>query len=154
MAPGEIDREQYIDPERFIDELRGQNRELHWVPRSPDVGIEGLSRQPVLDEESLRYLHANWGLPDDLQAPEVNSGVRGRFDRYVTRLIVRLLGRRLAAEQDVIVHLVRMVDHLARRCDALTESLAAREVEEAASQARLAAWLHAEPPAGPRPIPH
>src|SRR5580704_14293119 len=133
MATGEI------DPERFIDQLRSDNRVLRWEPLTPDPSFDRLRDAPVQDQESLSYLHHNWSLPS-LPDADSGRGLRGFVVRRFTRLTSRLLGPRLTAEQEMIVHLVRMTDALAKRCDELTEMVAVRQVDEAANQGRLGAW--------------
>ncbi|MGD0321201.1 MAG: hypothetical protein ABSC00_06295 [Acidimicrobiales bacterium] len=140
-----------LDPEQFLDQLRSENRALRWEPVSPAPTLDRWRREPVQEESSLHYLHRHWVLPTNLDPSEPGGGIRGIALRLFARLTFRVLGRRQAKEQDLIANMVQTMQALARRCDELTDAMATRQVEEAANQARLAAWLHAEPPAGPRP---
>jgi hypothetical protein len=68
--------------------------------------------------------------------------------RLLGRLTFRVLHPYLTSERELIANMVRLQDALAKRCDELAEHLARRQVEEAANQARLAAWLESHLPPG------
>jgi hypothetical protein len=92
-------------------------------------------------------------LPDHVSGTETGGGVRGRIAGLAGRLTFRALGRYLHEERELLAHMVRMNEALARRCDELARAIADRQVADAENQARLAAWLQAEPPPGSRGEP-
>ncbi len=65
----------------------------------------------------------------------------------------RALARYLHEERELLGHLVRMNDALARRCDELARTVADRQVADAENQAHLAAWLQAKLSTGGNGIP-
>jgi hypothetical protein len=65
----------------------------------------------------------------------------------------KVLGPYLREERELLAHLVRFNDALERRCNELSvrcqelnQDMADRQVAEAENQAKLALWLHLDPP--------
>ncbi len=146
--------EPVLDPEEFLDRLRRDGRVLKWEPLEPDE----LRRVPTSDRSrartSLDYLHGHWALPNSFDPADAGGGAKGRAITLFGRLTFRVLGRYLSAERDLLAHVVRVnealeqrCDELATRCQQLNEDLIGRQVAEAGNQAKLAAWLHLDPPA-------
>lgn len=141
-----------LDPRAFLERLQGEQRTLRWAPLPPAVP-EQWRDHPLAEEESLRYLHEHWALPEVPSGTGTGGGVRGRLSAVTGRFVFRALGRYLHDERELLGHMVRMNEALARRCDELTRAVADRQVADAENQARLAAWLQAEPPKGAREVP-
>ncbi len=141
-----------LDPREFLERLQGEHRTLRWAPLPPEETALGWSGHPMAVEESLHYLHGHWTLPDHVSAA-AGGGVRGRIAGLVGKLTYRALGRYLREERELLGHMVRMNELLARRCDELARVVAERQVAEAENQAHLAAWLHSESPPGAREEP-
>jgi len=142
--------EEGVDPREFLERLQGEHRTLRWAPLPPAVPGQW-GDHPLAGTESLRYLQEHWTLPDGPDAP--GKGVRGRLSTIVTRLVFRALGRYLHEERELLGHLVRMNDALARRCDELARTVGDRQVADAENLAQLAAWLQAEPPRPAAEVP-
>ncbi|MGP0107733.1 MAG: hypothetical protein ACLPR9_02495 [Acidimicrobiales bacterium] len=142
-----------LDPREFLERLQGAHRTLRWAPLPPAPATRRWSEHPMTGEESLHYLHDHWALPDHVSGTETGGGVRGRIAGLAGRLTFRALGRYLHEERELLAHMVRMNEALARRCDELARAIADRQVADAENQARLAAWLQAEPPPGSRGEP-
>lgn len=77
------------------------------------------------DEESLRYLHHNWALPDHYsgRAPVSGSRAKGLLRRVAARAVFGAMGEYLAAERELVSNLVRLCDALAKRADALEQDI-------------------------------
>lgn len=136
--------EEALDPREFFKRLQGEHQTLHWTPVAPAPTAQRWPGHPLASDESLQYLHQHWALPD--QASPHRGGPRGRLASLAGKVVFRVLGQYLREERDLLSHLVRMNETLARRCDELAVTVADQQVAEAANQAQLAAWLHAEPP--------
>jgi len=133
--------EQGLDPRGFLERLQGEHQTLRWSPLPPEFP-EQWRQVPLAGSESLRYLHEHWVLTD---APAGSGGgVRGRLASVAGRVVFRALARYLQDERELLGHLVRMNDALARRCDELARTVADRQVADAENQAHLAAWLQAK----------
>lgn len=137
-----------LSPGEFLRHLQGEHQSFHWAPVTPAPATQRWRDDPLAGDESLQYLHQHWVLPD--QASPRGRGLRGRLASRVGKVTFRVLTRYLDEERDLLGHMVRMNEALARRCDELALTVADQQVAEAANQARLAAWLHAEPPTGPQ----
>lgn len=138
------------DPEEILEALRASHRALPWEPLAPEVPRASAPSDQARSDESLRYLHAHWALPDHYDPTTGGGGVRGRIVGLLGRAVFRVLGPYLRSEREVLSHLVRVNDALEKRCDELTERCAVlsqdmvnRQVAEARNQAELAVWLHA-----------
>jgi hypothetical protein len=143
-----------LDPEEFLERLKAEHRVLRWEPLPPDQVRRDTGKQQVRNREDLEYLHRHWALPDTFDPADAGGGVRGRVVGLVGRLVFRVLGRYLREERELISHLVRVNEALEQRCDELTvrceqlnQDMISRQIVEASNQAKLAAWLHLEPPA-------
>jgi hypothetical protein len=136
-------------PRDILEQLTIAQRPLRWAPLSPSEVLATLDAQSLAASEPLAYLHAHWALPASLEENRGDGGPKSPIARVFARLTFRTLGRRMQAERDLMANLVQVTDALARRCDELTALITARQVDEAANQARLAGWLDATlPPAG------
>lgn len=145
--------EQRIDPEEFLEQLKSEHRVLRWEPLEPTVRPP-TTRDQVRSRSSLEYLHAHWVLPDSFDPADAGGGIRGRIVGFFGRLTFRVLGRYLTSERELLSRMVQVNQALERRCDELTlrcqqlgQDMVDRQVAEAANQAKLAAWLHLQPPA-------
>jgi hypothetical protein len=141
-----------LDPQEFLRQLKAENQVLHWEPLPPVARNHTVFREQTRAKDSLDYLHQHWVLPNSFQA---GGGARGKLGGVLGKLVFRVLDRYLTEERELFAHVVRTCDALDRRCDELTqqcdeltERAIDRQVDEAANQARLAAWLHAEAPRG------
>jgi hypothetical protein len=144
-----------IDPEQFLEQLKAEHKVLLWEPLPPDRSREVRANPDLHNRESLEYLHHHWALPDAMDPADAGGGLRGKVIGAFGRLTFRVLGRYLHQERDVLAHLVRVNEALEQRCDELTvrcqqlhEEMVDRQTAEAANQAKLAAWLLLDPPAG------
>ena len=144
-----------LDPQDFLKHLKSENQVLHWEPLPPTDRNKAVPREQIRTRDSLEYLHQHWTLPDAFDNDA--GGIRGKLIGIFGKLAFHVLGRYLREERELLGHIVRTSEALDRRCDELTmryeelaEQVVNREVAEAANQARLAAWLHAE---APRPAP-
>jgi hypothetical protein len=134
--------EDELNPREVIEQLRIHHAHLQWAPLPPQPKIGDWTPHELITNESLAFLHANHQLPDPDDADTGGKGLRARLQRRSLRRTMEVLTPRMKAEQDLLVSLIRVTDALARRCDELSELMATRQVEEAANQARLSAWLH------------
>ena len=142
-----------MTPRSFSSGSRPSTSVLRWEPLPPDQVRRVAGTQQVRNREDLEYLHRHWALPDTFDPADAGGGVRGRVVGLVGRLVFRVLGRYLREERELISHLVRVNEALEQRCDELTlrceqlnQDMVSRQVVEASNQAKLAAWLHLEPP--------
>jgi hypothetical protein len=142
-----------LDPEEFLERLKAEHHVLRWEPLPPDQVRRDTNKQQVRNREDLEYLHRHWALPDNFDPADAGGGLRGKVVAILGRLVFRVLGRYLREERELISHLVQVNEALERRCDELTlrceqlnQDMVSRQVSEAANQAKLAAWLHLEPP--------
>jgi len=145
--------EQRIDSEEFLEQLRAEHQVLKWEPLEPTISRRPTTSDQVRSRSALEYLHSHWVLPDSFEPADAGRGMRGRIIGLFGRLTFRVLGRYLSSERDLLAHMVRVNEALERRCDELTlrcqqveQDMVDRQVAEAANQAKLAAWLHLEPP--------
>jgi hypothetical protein len=134
--------EDELNPREVIEQLRVHHAPLQWAPLPPQSNISDWAPHELVTNESLAFLHANHQLPEPADEATGGKGIRGRLRRRNLRHAMQVLAPRMKAEQDLVVSLIRIADALAKRCDELSEMVATRQVEEAANQARLAAWLH------------
>ena len=130
-----------LDPQELLERLHDDKRSLVWTPLSPSDRLIVWRQRPMRDEEALEYLHQHWTLPDGPDAATFGGGLRGRLVGLFARLAFRVLGPYLRSERELLAHMVRMNDALARRCDELADTVAERQTAEAENDARLAAWL-------------
>ena len=147
-----------IDPEEFLRRLKEEHRTLQWEPL-PAEGIRASDTSQARNRTSLEYLHAHWVLPEEFDPADAGGGIRGRILSLFARLTFQVLVRYLHDERLLLAHMVRVNQALEQRCDALTlrlqqlnQDMIDRQVAEAANQAKLALWLHLEPP-GTTPSP-
>ncbi len=145
--------EHAIDPEEFLEQLKAEHHVLRWEPLPPDQVNRDKRNQQVRNRESLEYLHRHWALPDEFDPKDGGGGIRGKVVGIFGRLTFRVLSRYLQEERELLSHLVRVnealeqrSDELTVRCQQLNEDMVSRQVAEAGNQAKLAAWLHLDPP--------
>ncbi len=141
-----------IDPEEFLRRLKDEHRTLQWEPLPPEV-IRTSEVSQARNRASLEYLHSHWVLPESFDPDDAGRGIRGRMLSLFARLTFQVLVRYLHDERQLLSHMVRVNQALEQRCDALTlqlqqlnQDMIDRQVAEAANQAKLALWLHLEPP--------
>ena len=130
-----------VDPRELLERLHADKRALVWEPLSPAPNLATWRQRPMRDEAALEYLHRHWALPDQPDASVAGGGVKGRVVALFARLAYRVLGPYLREERELLAHVVRITDALARRCDELTQALTDRQTADAENDARLAAWL-------------
>ncbi len=145
-----------LDPEEFLRRLKAEHQVLRWEPLPPQNPQPFSGSGQVRSRDSLDYLHANWALPDSYDPAMVGGGGRGKLIGLFGRLTYRVLGPYLRKERDLLAHLVRVNEALERRCDdlaarvqQLNEDILRRQTDEARNQAKLALWLHLDPPSQP-----
>jgi hypothetical protein len=133
------------------DELVQQVRE-----RADRMALSPTVHQPLArvlkpwrlqDHEGLDYAHHHWTLPDTYV--EARRGLRARVRRVVGRLVFVVLGKYLREERELMGHLLRLNDAMAKRCDelgdahrGLLEQLDGRFSEIAVSQQKLATMFN------------
>ena len=142
-----------LDPEAFLEAMKSDHQVLRWEPLPPGDVHRRSGGSQIRNRDSLEYLHRNWVLPDSFDATDAGRGLRGKVVALFGRLTFRVLSRYMAEERDLLAHMVRVNDALEHRCDELTlrcqqlnEDMINRQVEEARNQAKLAVWLHLDPP--------
>jgi hypothetical protein len=142
-----------LDPEEFLERLRAEHHVLRWEPLPPDHVKLDRHHEQIRNRESLEYLHHHWVLPDEYDPEVGGTGIRGKVVSAFGRMTFRVLHRYLQDERELLAYLVRVNEALEQRCDELTnrcqqleEDVVSRQVAEAANQAKLAAWLHLDPP--------
>ncbi len=147
-----------LDPEEFLERLRAERQVLRWEPLAPDQVRTNKENEQIRNRTSLEYLHGHWALPDSFDPADAGGGPRGRIVTLFGRLTYRVLGPYFRKERDLLAHLVRVNEGLERRCDELTfrcqqlnQDMVDRQVAEARNQAKLAVWLHLDPPAAAAP---
>lgn len=132
--------ERAVDARELLDRVRQENRAARWLPLPPtDLPA---TRNPAREDESLYYLHKHWALPDTFDGSTAGGGIKGRMLRFLGKLTFRVLGPYLREERELLAHMVRSNEALARRCDELTQAMWQRELDAAENEAKLAAWLH------------
>jgi hypothetical protein len=144
-----------LDPQALLARLKADHRTLQWEPLPPDRVRRFTDANQIRNKASLEYLHHNWALPDtfDAAAAGADHGLRGKVVALFGRLTFRVLGPYLRDERALISYMVRVNEALERRCDdlilrceQLSNDMANRQANEAANQAKLALWLHLDPP--------
>jgi hypothetical protein len=143
-----------LDPEQFLTRLKSENQVLRWEPLPPRERRPSSAVDPGGSRDSLDYLHAHWALPDTFDPSVAGAGLRGKLVGLFGRITYRVLGPYLRSERELLAHAVRVNDGLQRRCDALSarleqveEDAYRRQADEAQNLAKLALWLHLDPPA-------
>lgn len=131
-----------LDPREVLERLRSEHRTLRWEPQLPSDALFRLQDRPMREEDSLRYLHHHWLLPDTYSPAQNGRGIKARMARRFGSLVFRAMKPYLHAEREVVANLVRISDSLAKRCDDLAQVVTARQISDAESQARLAALIY------------
>ncbi len=147
-----------LDPKEVLERLRAEHQVLRWTPLPPDEALETGAEQAAPDRTALEYLHNHWAIADAAGPSPSSSGFRGKAAALFSRLTFRALGPYHQREQEFLARAVQVIDELDRRCTELdrrcTELGAAmldRQVAESENQAKLALWLHLEPPSTAAP---
>jgi hypothetical protein len=148
-----------LDPEEFLDRLKAEHQVLRWEPLPPELPQRPSETDPTLSRDSLEYLHANWAdLPQTYDGAEESGGARGKVVDLFGRLTYRVLAPYLRKERDLLAHVIQVNEALERRCDDLTarfqhlrDDMLRRQADEARNQAKLALWLHLDPPTAATP---
>jgi hypothetical protein len=149
-----------LDPKELLEQLRAEHEVLRWAPlspqgpREPDRGGDGDEDRKARHRSSLEYLHHHWTLVDTLEPSAGDSGLRRRLVALFGRLTYRVLRPYFEEERALLSHAVQVIDDLEVRCSdltlrlqQLTDDVTDRQVAEAENQAKLALWLHLDPPA-------
>ena len=152
--PGHVGRAA-VDPKDLLEQIRADHHVLRWVPLAPqEFGDAGANRVPV-DRSSLEYLHQHWALTDTYEPGTAITGVRGKLVALFGRLTYRVLRPHLHQEREFLAQAVQVIDDLDQRCTELDlryqefrDLVLDRQVAEAENQAKLAVWLHVNPPPG------
>jgi hypothetical protein len=147
-----------LDPRQVLERLRADHQALRWGPLPPEEPRGTGGDRAPLDRSSLDYLHQNWALADASAPTAPDSGFRGWASTLFGRLTYRVLGPYLRREQEFLAQAVQVIDdldrrcnELAQRCQELSDAVIDRQVAEAENQAKLALWLHLDPPATATP---
>ncbi len=143
-----------LDPKQVLERMRAEHQVLRWGPLPPEEPWDSGGGRAPLDRSSLDYLHEHWALADASGPDPAEGGLRGRASTLFGRLTYRVLGPYLQREQEFLARAVQVIDDLDRRCHELdqrcrelADAVIDRQVAEAENQAKLALWLHLEPPA-------
>lgn len=107
-----------LDAGAVVDELRTQLRARPWAPSPPPEAALG----PMLEDPNLAYLHRHWALRRTLEPTGQRrpvTGLRSVAKAVLARLAFAALRPYLDQEQELLAHAVRLLDGLARRCDAM-----------------------------------
>jgi hypothetical protein len=143
-----------LDPNDFLKQLKAEHKVLRWEPLPPVTPMPPTASGPTPTRASLEYLHANWALPDTFDPAEAGGGTRGKILGLFGRITYRVLAPYLRKERDLLSHVVRVNEALERRCDDLAaqvqelkNEMLSRQADEARNLAKLALWLHLDPPA-------
>ena len=96
-------------------------RPSSWKPSATlPIELWEARRELLQVNELLRWLHEHWNLgPARDASPPAGRGARSRVRQIAWRAVRPCLERYFLEEQDVLANLVRMVDVLAKRVDAL-----------------------------------
>jgi hypothetical protein len=142
-----------LDPEALLARLKAEHRTLLWEPLPPEKQRRFTDVSQARNKASLEYLHHHWALPDSFDAASGGGGFRGKLVALFGRLTFRVLSPYLRDERALLSHMVRVNEALERRCDdlilrceQLSYDMASRQADEAENQAKLALWLHLDPP--------
>jgi hypothetical protein len=125
----------------IVGEIRARVRRP-WAPSPrPDPLLSPMTADP-----NLGYLHRHWELRKTLEPARQRvpaGGVRGAVKVAFNRLNLGSLAPYLDEEQELLAHLVRLVDALAHRCDAIVAAQAAEIDSLRADLVELAARIEA-----------
>jgi hypothetical protein len=142
-----------LNPEEVLERLKAEHLVLQWAPLPPTEMRRTTGTNQTRNRASLEYLHHHWTLPDTFDPAESGSGIRGRIITLFGRLTYRVLGTYFREERTLLSNMVRVNEALEQRCDELTlrceqlnQDMVDRQAAEAKNQAKLALWLHLEPP--------
>lgn len=148
-----------LDPRELLEQLRADHQVLRWGPLPPQERRASVTAQEPIDPSVLDYLHHNWTLAGTDRPGSGSRGFRGKAEAIFGRLAYKVLGSYFHQEREFLSRVVQVVDDLERRCseltvrcEQLTDDVMDRQVAEAENQAKLALWLHLDPPefAGPQ----
>jgi type II secretory pathway component PulJ len=106
--------------------LRSKRRTTWQPPATLPAGLWDTRRELMVVNEVVRWLHQHWDLTAARNQNPPGHDARARARLLAWRLVRPCLERYFQEEQDLLANLVRAVDALAKRVDAL-----------AADQARL-----------------
>jgi hypothetical protein len=147
------------DPNELLEQLQADHQVLRWGPLPPPERSHHGADTLAPDTSSLDYLHQHWAFADSYQATIPSTGLRGKAEALVGRLTYKVLGPYLRQEREFLAHAVQVIDGLDQRCTQLelrnrelAEAMLDRQVAEAENQAKLAVWLHVNPPTGDLPV--
>ncbi|MGH9128483.1 MAG: hypothetical protein ACRDY2_05845 [Acidimicrobiales bacterium] len=129
-----------LDARAMVEELRAEVAGRAWAP-TPRPPSE---LRPMVADPGLAYLHRHWALRRTLEPSRRRipaPGPRGVLKVLVNRLTFGSLAPYLDEEQELLAHAVRLLDALARRCDAIVEAQAAELDALRADMVELAARL-------------
>jgi len=133
--------ERPLDAKELLQRVKNGHRSEKWKPLAPSDELVRWREWPMRSEASLDYLHRHWALPDSFAPEAGGGGIKGRVVNAFSRLTFRVLGPYLREERELLANLVRTVDALAKRSDALALEITGREEAEAENAAQLGAWL-------------
>ncbi len=140
-----------VDPNQLLSQLHAEHQVLRWGPLPPQEHPETEGHLRPTDRTSLDYLHQHWALADSYEAAA--AGLRGKVIALFGRLTFKVLGPYLRQERELLSRAVRVIDDLDQQCGELadryrelSDAVIDRQVSEAENQAKLALWLHLDPP--------
>lgn len=105
--------------DRMTSSLRTRRRSS-WQPTATvPAGLWDARRELMVVNETIRWLHTHWDLTAARNENPQGTDARARARLLAWRLVRPCLDRYFREEQDLLANLVRAVDVLAKRVDAL-----------------------------------
>lgn len=135
-----------LDAGELVGELRAELGARPWAPTpQPEPGLAPMAADPA-----LAYLHRHWALRRTVEPGSrvPFTGPRGIAKVLVNRAAFGVLRTYLDEEQELMAHSVRLLDALARRCDAIVEAQADELDSLRADMVELAARLEGKSSGG------
>ncbi len=115
--------ENTLDAGELVQELKDRvegKLSAEWAP----TPVDRESVKAMMDHPSLGYLHENWEIASTIDQQGLRSA-RGRPKAMAHALFGRMLMRAMEGyirrDQELISHMVRLQDALAKRCDFLQD---------------------------------
>jgi hypothetical protein len=112
-----------VEPRALADTMTSSLRSPRpssWRPAATvPAGLWDAKRELMVVNETLRWLHEHWDMSDARNANPQGNDAKARARMMAWRAVRPCLEPYFQEEQDVIANLVRIVDALAKRVDAL-----------------------------------
>jgi hypothetical protein len=114
MADLPIDAQRVIEQLRAVRQAQGASART-WMPSDTfDTLIIEATREPVQDNEHLRWLHQNWDLTSYLAPPE-GHGAKAMVKRLQYRLLMAILRPYFDRLQHFLTENLRALDIVSKR---------------------------------------